>query len=149
MRDGGIEQVGTPAEIYDRPRNTFVADFIGSANLIRGRRRPDLERDGLVVIETPGGALVKGIALDRQSGPEALVAIRTVHLRLEHTRVAHAVNTWPARIRQRVFQGDFTQYHVDWDGRRLIVRLAAAEPMAEGEDVFVSAEPRHCVLLEE
>ena len=62
MRDGVIEQVGTPAEIYDRPRNTFVADFVGSANLIRGRRRPDLERDGLVVLETPGGALVHGIA---------------------------------------------------------------------------------------
>ncbi len=52
MRDGAIEQVGTPGEIYDRPRNTFVADFVGSANLIRGRRRPDLDRDGLVVIET-------------------------------------------------------------------------------------------------
>ena len=65
MRDGVIEQVGTPGEIYDRPRNTFVADFVGSANLIRGRRRPDLERDGLVVIQTPGGALVHGAA----SGP--------------------------------------------------------------------------------
>jgi ABC-type Fe3+/spermidine/putrescine transport system ATPase subunit len=40
MRDGVIEQVGTPAEIYDRPRNTFVADFVGSANLIRGATGP-------------------------------------------------------------------------------------------------------------
>src|SRR5947209_339833 len=149
MRDGAIEQVGTPAEIYDRPRNTFVADFIGSANLIRGRRRPDLERDGLVVIETPGGALVHGTALDRRAGAEALLAVRTVHLRLERTRPPASVNAWPARIRQRVFQGDFTQYHVDWDGRQLIVRSAAADPMAEGDEVFVSADPRHCVLLEE
>ncbi len=149
MRDGAIEQVGTPAEIYDRPRNTFVADFVGSANLIRGRRRADLETDGLVVIQTPGGALVHGIALDRQAGTEALMAVRTVHLRLERARPATSVNAWPARIRQRVFQGDFTQYHVDWDGRQLIVRLAAAEPMAEGDDVFVLADPRHCVLIEE
>jgi hypothetical protein len=68
MRDGAIAQVGTPAEIYDRPRNTFVADFVGSANLIQGRRRPDLERDGLVVLQTPGGALVYGVALDRRMG---------------------------------------------------------------------------------
>jgi ABC-type Fe3+/spermidine/putrescine transport system ATPase subunit len=40
MRDGVIEQVGTSGEIYERPRNTFVADFVGSANLIRGRRPP-------------------------------------------------------------------------------------------------------------
>jgi ABC-type Fe3+/spermidine/putrescine transport system ATPase subunit len=149
MRDGVIEQVGTPAEIYDRPRNTFVADFVGSANLIRGRRRPDLERDGLVVIQTPGGALVHGISPDRRVGAEALMAVRTVRLRLERARPEAAVNAWPARIRQRVFQGDFTQYHVDWDGRQLIVRSAAPDPMAEGDEVFVSAEPRYCVLLEE
>ena len=88
MRDGAIEQVGTPGEIYDRPRNTFVADFVGSANLIRGRRRPDLERDGLVVIETPGGALVHGTALDRAAGADALMAVRTVRLRLERARLA-------------------------------------------------------------
>ena len=149
MRDGIIEQVGSPSEIYDRPRNTFVADFVGSANLIRGRRRSDLEREGAVVLETPGGALVHGVALDRRVGAEALVAVRTVHLRLERARPAAAVNAWPARIRRRVFQGDLTQYHVDWDGRTLIVRAAAAEGMAEGDEVFVSAEPRHCVLLEE
>ena len=149
MRDGVIEQVGTPGDIYDRPRNTFVADFVGSANLIRGRRRPDLERDGLVVIETPSGALVHGTAGGRPAGAEALMAIRTVRLALDRTRPAAAVNVWPARIRQRVFQGDFTQYHVDWDGRVLIVRSAAPEPVAEGEEVFVSADPRHCVLLED
>jgi ABC-type Fe3+/spermidine/putrescine transport system ATPase subunit len=149
MRDGVIEQVGTPIEIYDRPRNTFVADFVGSANLIRGRRRPDLEREGFVVLETPGGALVHGTAFERRAGAEALVAVRTVHLRLERTRPAAPVNAWPARIRRRVFQGDLTQYHVDWDGRTLIVRAAAGEAMAEGDEVFVSAEPRHCVLLEE
>jgi iron(III) transport system ATP-binding protein len=149
MRDGVIEQVGTPAEIYDRPRNTFVADFVGSANLIRGRRRRDLERDGLIVIETAGGALVHGTALDRMAGTEALLAVRTVRLRLERTRPPASVNAWPARIRRRVFQGDFTQYHVDWEGRQLIVRQAASDPIAEGDDVFVSADPRHCVLLEE
>ena len=132
MRDGVIEQVGTPGDIYDRPRNTFVADFVGSANLIRGRRRPDLEHDGLVVIETPSGALVHGTAGGRPAGAEALMAIRTVRLCLDRTRPAAAVNVWPARIRQRVFQGDFTQYHVDWDGRTLIVRSAARGAAGRG-----------------
>jgi hypothetical protein len=38
---------------------------------------------------------------------------------------------------------------VDWDGRQLIVRSAAADHHAEGDEVFVSAESRYCVLLEE
>jgi iron(III) transport system ATP-binding protein len=150
MRDGAIEQIGAPAEIYDLPRNTFVADFVGSANLIRGRPRPDLERDGLVVLETPGGALVHGTAYGRRVGAEALFSVRTVHVRLARERpAATAVNVWPATVRRRVFQGDFTQYHVDWSDRQLVVRGVTTDPVAEGETVYLSVEPRHCVLLED
>jgi ABC-type Fe3+/spermidine/putrescine transport system ATPase subunit len=149
MRDGIIEQVGPPSEIYDLPRNTFVADFVGSANLIRGRRRRDLEDDGLVVLETPAGTLIHGAASGRRSGEEALLSVRTVHLRLWRQPPAPGPNVWPARIRRRVFQGDFTQYHVDWDGRQLVVRTATLDPLGEGEDIYLSVEPRHCVLLEE
>jgi iron(III) transport system ATP-binding protein len=149
MRDGIIEQVGTPAEIYDRPRNTFVADFVGSANLIRGRHRPDLGGDGLVVLETPGGAIVHGVSAGRRPGAEALMAVRTVRLLLDRERPAARVNVWPARVRRRVFQGDFTQYHLDWDGRTLTVRSAAPDALSEGDAVFVTADPRHCVLLED
>ncbi len=149
MRDGVIEQIGTPTEIYSLPRNTFVADFVGSANLIRGRRRPDLESDGLLVLETQGGALVHGTAYGRRVGAEALFSIRTVHLRLARERPAGPRNVWPVRIKRQVFQGDFTQYQVAWDGRQLVVRAAASEPFAEDDEVYLSVEPRHCVLLEE
>jgi ABC-type Fe3+/spermidine/putrescine transport system ATPase subunit len=149
MRDGVIEQVGSPAEIYDRPRNTFVADFVGSANLIRGRHRPDLARDGLVVLETAGGVIVHGVAHGRRVGPETLFSVRTVHLRLARERPAAPVNVWPATVRRRVFQGDFTQYHVEWDGRQLVVRQVTTDPVAEGEAVYLTVEPRHCVLLED
>ena len=56
---------------------------------------------------------------------------------------------WPATVRRRVFQGDFTQYHVDWSGRSLVIREVATDPVAEGETVFLIVEPRHCVLLED
>src|SRR5262252_7165613 len=149
MRDGVIEQIGTPAEIYDLPRNAFVADFVGSANLIHGRRRPELDGDGLVVLETPGGALVHGVSHGRQAGSEAVFSARTVHLELSRERPRSGRNVWPARVRRRVFQGDFTQYHLDWDGPRLVLRCVTAEPVAEGTEVFLRVDPRHCVLLEE
>ena len=101
------------------------------------------------MIQTSGGALVHGAAAARPPGDEALMAVRTGRLRLERTRPDGSVNAWPARIRRRVFQGDFTQYHVEWDGRELIVRSATSDPVAEGDQVFISADPRYCVLLEE
>jgi iron(III) transport system ATP-binding protein len=149
MRDGLIEQIGTSTEIYDLPRNTFVADFVGSANLIRGRRRPDLEREGMVALETGGGALVHGTAYGRQVGADVLFSVRTVHLRLWRARPGGDLNVWPARVRRRVFQGDLTQYHVDWYGREIVVRCTTIDPLSEGDDAYVSVEPRHCVLLED
>src|SRR5262249_49110876 len=141
MRDGAIEQVGPPAEIYDRPRNTFVADFVGSANLIHGRRRAELEHDGLVVLETPGGLLVHGRAYGRAPGAEPLFSVRTVHVRLARERPAAGPNVWPARVRRRVFQGDFTQYQLDWDGRTLVARVARGEPFAEDDEVLRAGAP--------
>ena len=149
MRDGVIEQTGPPAEIYDLPRNAFVADFVGSANLIEGRPRPELAGPGLVALETPGGAIVHGTAYGRRVGPRACFSVRTVHVRLSRERPAGPVNVWPATVRRRVFQGDFTQYHVDWDGRTLVVRGVTVDPVDESQTVYLSVEPRHCVLLED
>jgi ABC-type Fe3+/spermidine/putrescine transport system ATPase subunit len=55
MNAGRLEQVGAPAEVYHRPRSTFVATFVGDANLLEGRRRSgQVEVDGLAPIESAG-----------------------------------------------------------------------------------------------
>src|SRR5437763_6076320 len=54
MRDGLIEQIGSPFDIYNLPRNAFVADFVGSANLIRGKHRVDLDAVGVIPVEELG-----------------------------------------------------------------------------------------------
>src|SRR5882724_10231028 len=86
MRDGLIEQIGTPNEIYHLPRNAFIADFVGSANLIRGRHRADLSGGGLIALETPAGDIVHGMAYGRTVGAELTLSVRTVHLRLSRER---------------------------------------------------------------
>src|SRR5205085_4923442 len=95
MRDGLIEQTGTPDEIYNRPRNAFVADFVGSANLIRGRNRTDLAIDDVVALETPAGHVVYGMAHGRPAGAELTFSIRTVHLNLSARTAANERNVWP------------------------------------------------------
>src|SRR5689334_25314216 len=47
MNVGTIEQIGTPQDIYDRPRSRFVADFVGSANLIKGKLTPSSASGGV------------------------------------------------------------------------------------------------------
>jgi multiple sugar transport system ATP-binding protein len=84
MNDGVIQQIGTPDEVYDRPRNTFVATFVGSPpmNLIDG-----------ALIDAHPDALTSGQA------PEASVAHTTVGIRPEHLVLASPdAGGLPARI---------------------------------------------------
>jgi iron(III) transport system ATP-binding protein len=148
MRDGVIAQAGTPADIYDRPRNAFVADFVGSSNLVSGRLRPDLARDGLIALETQAGLIVYGDPCGRTIGSEPTFSIRTVHLSFTIERPPGEINVWPVRVHRCVFQGDFTQIHVAWGDRDLVIRSAAQQPIKEQQAAWISAEPRRCVLLE-
>ena len=148
MRAGVIEQAGTPAEIYNFPRTEFVADFVGSANLIRGRVRPDLSRNGSVSLEVADGTIVHGDAHGRVPGPDATLSVRTVHLDLSASGDPARPNTWPVTIRRSVFLGDLSQIHLDWAGRELVVRKTGPQAWREGDRAWLSVDPAHCVLLD-
>jgi len=149
MNKGRIEQSGTPYEIYNYPRTAFVADFVGSANLIAGTVRTDVSaRDG-IVIETAGGELVHGTTHGRKPGPRATLSVRTVHLQLHAERPAGDRNVWPVTVARSIFLGDLSEIHVDWAGRQLIIRRSALDKIHEGQQVFLSVDPSRCVLLED
>jgi len=148
MHAGSIEQIGTPNEIYDRPRSAFVADFVGAANLIRGTLRRDRTSEGLVVLETASGVCVHGYENGRHVGIEGAFAVRTVYPWLSREQPHSPVNIWQVRISRRVFLGDFVQYLVEWAGHQLVVRRPPTEHFDEGEQVYLGIAPEHCVLLE-
>jgi iron(III) transport system ATP-binding protein len=149
MRDGIIEQIGAPTEIYNRPRNAFVADFVGSANLIRGRLRPELAHNGLIALETPGGSFIYGFEYGRKVvGSEGVFSVRTVHMKLSTAKPSGEVNAWPVRVRRSIFQGDFTQYQVEWENRELVIRCYTTSPFTENAEAWLAVDPQYCVLLE-
>jgi ABC-type Fe3+/spermidine/putrescine transport system ATPase subunit len=75
MRDGRIEQTGTPREVYDRPATEFVARFIGRCNVVEGRAGPF---DGRTLeVETPSLGRIKAHATEaRAVGSHVSVAVR-------------------------------------------------------------------------
>jgi iron(III) transport system ATP-binding protein len=148
MRSGHIEQSGSPGEIYNFPRTEFVADFVGSSNLIRGRPRPDLATDGLIALETDAGQVIHGVAHGRTPAAEAVMSVRTVHLQLDATAPQQQQNVWPVIVKRAVFLGDLTQVHLDWGGKELVVRRTALDKLSEGQRAFLSVDPQRCVLLE-
>jgi ABC-type Fe3+/spermidine/putrescine transport system ATPase subunit len=153
MNDGGIEQIGSPEDIYNRPRTRFVADFVGSANLIAGRLGNGSYAPGAVQFETAGGVLLRAWATHAPRGGEDCVAVRTAYIDMAPMDKAQGAssglpNTASGTIRQRLFHGDFVQYIVDWPGGQLTVRRPPTEIFEEGVAVTLSFAAEHCVLLE-
>jgi ABC-type Fe3+/spermidine/putrescine transport system ATPase subunit len=141
MNVGVIEQIGTPEEIYNRPRSRFVADFVGSANIIKGK----LSADGLSFVFLDGGVTMRVTAAHKPHGRETEVAIRTAYIDLEPRPGDNHV---PGTVRQRLFHGDFVQYVIDSALGPLIVRRPPVNLLDEGAAVTISFSPEHCVLLE-
>ena len=136
MRAGHIEQSGSPGDIYNYPRTAFVADFVGSANLISGHLRPDLATDGLIALEADGGHILYGDPHGRTPGSDPVMSVRTVHLQISALPPPAKVNVWPVLVRRAIFLGDLTQVHVDWGGRELVIRqTAAAAPSRSRRDI--------------
>ena len=139
MNVGVIEQIGTPEEIYNQPRSRFVADFVGSANLIKGRIA------GPGTFEAEGGVMLKFSSPHAPSGKETEVAVRTAYIDL---RGQSGDNQLPGHVRQRMFHGDFVQYIVECAAGRLIVRRPPVNLLEEGAPVTLSFSPDHTVLLQ-
>lgn len=146
MNVGVIEQIGTPEQIYNRPKNRFVADFVGSANLINGRVK-GTPVNGRVAFETAGGAVLEVVAPSALSGRESEIAVRTAYIGMG-ADAASGGNRMPGRIRQRMFHGDFVQYVVETASGAILVRQPPVTLVDEGTEVTLSLPPEFCVLLE-
>jgi len=151
MNQGRIAQVGTPEEIYERPRTRFAASFIGKTNLLHGKldgsRQLDLG-DGVmlpVVMETAAGA-----------NGNVLVSLRPHNIQL-HAQgadvsglTARGFRSYTGQVSQRFYFGDAIDYQVDLN-RRANLRVIAppTEKFALGDQVNVLIHPDHCVAVRE
>jgi spermidine/putrescine transport system ATP-binding protein len=131
MRDGLIQQQGDPTELYERPVNRFVADFIGTSNFIEATvvEPPDGERR--VVVRSAKGLTLRGRITDPaaslSTGDTVIVASRPERMEVVPSAVVQApgANTThvPGRIKQGTYLGDETEYRVETEqAGELIVR---------------------------
>jgi spermidine/putrescine ABC transporter ATP-binding subunit len=125
MADGRVQQVATPLELYRRPRNLFVADFIGTSNLLGGRSTGEaFHSDELGEVPLAGSAA---------SGPVHLV------IRPEDVRVTAGDADGPLRgqVADVQFKGGSTQVAIDVPGlgRPFLATVSGASPLVRGEPV--------------
>jgi iron(III) transport system ATP-binding protein len=150
MRNGQIEQEGHPLEIYNTPRTPFVADFVGAANIFKGRLLT--KSVGGFQLEAQGGIRITCASAPRalflKKDAECAVSVRSVYPKLQRSYQDGELNTWPCTIRRRIFLGDNIVYTVSWGDEELEVRTLPGDLFEEGESVFVHIDSNLINLLE-
>lgn len=141
MNKGVVEQIGRPAEIYNRPQTHFVAEFVGANNIFEGRVSKAV--DGTVVVECSHGPVrIMGhrSALDRGAAVELIVQADKLRRRREGE---DGRNTIRAVLKGREFTGSQVIYHLE-TAQGVEVKMVLQEPFTEGEGADISAEMELC-----
>jgi iron(III) transport system ATP-binding protein len=144
MNHGRIEQLGTPEDIYERPRSEFVARFIGSSNVVTGKVLDD-SRISLA------GIPLRGNGGTFRAGGDGAISIRQHDIGLIATEPQDsAENVFPATVIRNVFLGGGRDYMVEIaDGTQLRVLTPAADNIAPGRRVQVRLPAERCRILAE
>jgi iron(III) transport system ATP-binding protein len=155
MRDGAVEQLGTPEETYDYPRTRFVAAFLGSANLLPAQvvavRSIGLERGAerfLFEVRTDWGAPISA------SGRAAFAAgdCVTTAVRPEGVRIAshgpdRASHLWAGVVQTVQFLGDAIEYRIKVRDLVLRARCDRGQQYVVGDAVVVELRSQACIVV--
>jgi len=147
MSNARIAQMGTPRELYEAPRDRFVADFIGDANLVEAEMGPHQGERAAVRLRGQELQLPhRGVAPGKVS-----IAIRPESIRLVRERPQGP--SFAGTVRKAAYLGTHMEYTVevgsgDAPGDRLfVVDRAVERPLAAGTAVFVSFAEQGIALV--
>jgi iron(III) transport system ATP-binding protein len=149
MNRGRIEQVGSPTEIYERPRTRFVSEFVGTINVLRG-----------MVTEVAGSRLVVRHGeheIHGHAGPDAVLAngdavmatIRPEKLSIVSGRQPGVLNHWEGRVASVQYYGDHREYEIEVGEQRIKLTAPPQTAVEQGEHVFVACDPGEVVVMSE
>jgi iron(III) transport system ATP-binding protein len=140
MNGGRIEQVGSPGEIYRRPRSRFVASFIGGTNILDGDVRG---RDAVAL-----SRMVLRCGAGEANGARAAVSIRFHEVRLSEKPFAQETNAVEGTVARQIYLGAHRDYLVTLaDGIQLRATAPPEFDLAPGAPVHVYLPPESCRLL--
>jgi spermidine/putrescine ABC transporter ATP-binding subunit len=153
VMDGGrIAQVGTPAEVYERPASPFVARFIGEVNLLEGE--VSAVRGATCEVRGRGERGFSVAATGLVPGARVTVAVRPEWLTLHRVGEAPAgANVLAGLVREVVYRGDSRQVQVEVPGGAAILVAVPADgpggsPWQVGEPALVSWRAEHGAVVE-
>lgn len=129
FNDGVIQQLATPAELYERPQNPFVAQFIGENNRLHGKV---IALNGTTcTVEIPGAGNVQALAVNVEIvGRPTVLSLRPERVKLNPTP-GSLPNVFSAQVAEVIYLGDHVRVRMSVCGRDdFVVKLSNSEGVA-------------------
>lgn len=126
MHEGEILQLGTPQEVYSRPQNLFVAQFVGEMNFVRARVTGSGE------VESPLGRVHCSVPTNCGVGSDVTLAVRPEHLAVKPCASDHSEGV-DGRVMTKNYLGDAALLEVEVCGVTLRVKLAGDADFTVGD----------------
>lgn len=153
MNVGRPEQIGPPEDIWSRPANLFVADFVGVENLIPAEVVEADEAGGITVrsVEGEGCMHIQEplYAIDTLGGASVTLGIRAFNVSLSAPPSSAKDRGWLGRVLFATYKGEFTTYRVETPLSSQPLVATSRERFSVGEEVAVYVNPAHVLLLPE
>ena len=146
MKDGRIEQLGTPTEVYNQPATRFVRDFLARMVTLRGVVA-GIEGGGDVVVRLDGEAgdsltVTGSSAITVKAGDRAEISIRPEHIEILPEQAANgAPNVFSAEIEDILFVGDRFETRVGVGGESIIIDLPSEGAWRDGQTLHLRFAP--------
>lgn len=152
MLDGRIEEVGTPADLYRRPKSRAVMEFLGASNILDGTVEGDAA--GLTRLRV-GPSCVLHAKTPPNGASKLRVGIRPERITISHDAPANAVNHLTGHVLEAVYKGTHAEVYVDVSAAApLLVRWRdsserTVEDVRIGDPVHLSIEPDAILIFEQ
>jgi iron(III) transport system ATP-binding protein len=149
MHEGRIVQIGSPRDIYERPRTRFVADFIGTTNFLDGTVLGSDGRDGFMRVSTALGPLrVRGDAGLGANMP-VVVSVRPEDVELSDEPPANAdsYNLCTGLVDQKVFLGEYVDFQIKAGESLLLARAHSSIRTPVGDPIHMRMNPEKCIAI--
>jgi spermidine/putrescine ABC transporter ATP-binding subunit len=150
MESGQVVQVGTPEDIYRKPANRFVADFIGTMNFIPGEIVEVEAESERAVVRTEFNADMLCTATDIRSaspGQKVNASIRPEDVEVFTEPPSNRQNLFKGTIAHKAYLGNFLYFFVNINNTMIRAQVPHYLPQEEGQELYLFLNPEKSMLL--
>ena len=148
MNEGQTVQIGTPRNIYEHPRNKFVADFVGATNFIDATVIAAENENDRYRVSSSIGELVVTSGAGLRKGEAAVLSVRPEDIEFSEHR-PDGLNVRECTVHAKIFLGEYLDFQVMVGDRVLLARVHPSVRTPVGRLAYLQMRPEKCIAIQE